>query len=342
MAQPPPSLPIHVRRTIGPSWGMIGGVVAIVAVVLWLRLPTDGSAAEVMLHGPGLAYLAVPLLAGAVLAALRTPGELDIDEAGVVMTARRKRHVYAWRDIVGAVPLRRGVQMMMRDQDFEASKLNVIPSAFGIAPHALHELIDQGRERWGGDATAQPRYRSSIPSHDPWAARRHDLLRSLAVVAAVSAVIIAVVIAAQAGVAVKTSRLVQAGVRTEARVVRLYTGVCSRSGCELRAHYSFQPASGPFAGRTIDGYDTLAYDRGDAKYLSARSTGHVPIVYDPARPSLSALNFQDFVFHRNVLGDTLGIVAILGGVVGFFMAVLVWAAWRRTGRSPDQRRRRRA
>ena len=61
-----------------------------------------------------------------------------------------------------------------------------------------------------------------------------------------------------------------------------------------------------------------------------------------ARPSLSAINFNDFVFHHNVLADTLAILAILGGVIGFMMAVVAWTAHRRnppgTETGPSSRR----
>ena len=139
----------------------------------------------------------------------------------------------------------------------------------------------------------------------------------------------AVVIVMQVQETAQTTRLVQAGVRTEAKVVSIFQGVCTRRmGCEAAAHYVFQPNTGPFAGRAFDGAGVLATGHwdDDPDYRYARATGRAPIVYDPARPTTSELNFRDAVFHRDMLGGTIEMLAVIGGATVFLMgfAVLAW------------------
>jgi hypothetical protein len=116
------------------------------------------------------------------------------------------------------------------------------------------------------------------------------------------------------------------GQRVMADVVRIYDGGCGKRGCSINVEYRFTPQNvGHGSGNQVHGYGYLGNSRNQSnpELDFAQSNHVVPVAYDVTNPSVSELNFDDWVFKVDHAAATWrGIRDLVILFAGMFVVVL--------------------
>jgi hypothetical protein len=293
-------LPIHVVRNIGPSAKILfgAGLIAVAYEALPLLFSGASLLDTLVQGGQGFILLGICLLLTILYFAARDIETLDIDTAGVRITSKRKSYFYDWADIEKVSRVKGATRLHVRGFSDEQNFYNFISDRFGVKPEALVPLIDDQIARHSPAATsgAAASGRSITPGHDLAKTKAAVLRKIFTLFGVMVAVIFGGAVVWQVSDYLKADQLHRHGVRTSAHVVRLFTGVCGRRGCDMHVEYAFEPIGAP--GKSIHGFAYLAgYGwRDDPDYKFADESRTVPIAYDSTDFSRSDLNFHDSVF----------------------------------------------
>jgi hypothetical protein len=133
------------------------------------------------------------------------------------------------------------------------------------------------------------------------------------------------------------ARIQRNGLRATADVVRIYSGGCGRRSCSIYVEYVFTPSADTnVASKSIHGYADLGDHPNAPRVTYARTNKQVPIAYEVDHPEVSALNFNDDVFHLDHSERSRSGTAFLGKLLlGTFLLVLAvvgLSLWLRPGK----------
>jgi len=316
-----PDGPIHIEKQLGVPLAALLVPFAIAAALQLFPLVLSGlPLKDALLHTSTAVILGLTAIFLAfIYAATRSSGELNVDSTGIDVHIGRKRYFYNWTDIEHFDEVKNGVNISLIGRSIEQNQYNTVPARFAGSPGELRQLLSSAQSRLGKRPRSGPT--SIAPGDNLRRARIRSSIYTLLIVTTPMLAIFTAVLIWQASDCLKALDLQKRGQRTEATVIRIYTAGCGRSGCRLDAEFSYISAKD---GLRYIGRDYLANDRhpDDSDLAYARSYGAVPIVYDPARPHVVELNFNDRVFRNHPTKVFLSIIELVGGICGFITVVL--------------------
>jgi len=313
--------PINVKKQLGVPLAALLVPFAIAAAVQLFPLVVSGlPLTDALLHTSTAVILGLlALLLASIYATTRSSGVLNVDRAGIDVRIGKKHYFYNWTDIEHFDEVKNGVNISLIGRSIEQNQYNTVPARFAGSPGELRQLLSSAQSRLGKGPRSGPT--SIAPGDNLRRARIHSSLSTLLLVTTPMLAIFTAVLIWQASDCLKALDLQKRGQRTEATVIRIYTAGCGRSGCSLDAEFSYISAKD---GLRYIGRGYLANDRhpDDSDLAYARSYGTAPVVYDPARPHVVELNFNDRVFRNHPTKVFLSIIELVGGICGFITVVL--------------------
>jgi hypothetical protein len=312
--------PVNVKKQLGVPLAALLVPFAIAAAVQLFPLVVSGlPLTDALLHTSTAVILGLlALLLASIYATTRSSGVLNVDSAGIDVRIGKKHYFYNWIDIEHFDQVKSGVRISLRGRSVEQNQYNIVPARFAGSPGELRQLLSSAQVRLGAGPPKGPA--TIAPGDNLRRARIRSSLYTLMLVTAPLLAIFTAVLIWQASDCLKALDLQKRGQRTQAAVTRIYTSGCGRSGCMLDAEFSYVSVKDGrrYIGR---GYLANARHHDDANLAYVRSYGAAPIVYDPARPHVVELNFNDQVFRKDPTKVFLSMIGLVGGICGFLTMV---------------------
>jgi hypothetical protein len=316
--------PVHIEKQLGVPPAMLLGPFAVVGGLQLFPLILSGlPLKDVLLHTS--ASVTLGLLAAflaLVWLVTRTRGELNADSQGINVKIRNKHYFYNWADIEHIDEVKNGVKISLKGRSADQNQYNIVSARFASSPGELCQLLAGAQMHYGGG----PRIglMTIAPGDNLRRARIRSAIYALVIFTAPMLAIFCVVLIWQASDCLKSLDLQKRGQRTDAMVTRIYTDGCGRSGCSIDAEFSYVSARDGLR-HTGRGYLASDRNRDDPDLAYARSYGKVPVVYDPARPRVVQMNFNDRVFRNDPVRVLVTMMAIIGAIFGFVIIILASA-----------------